>query len=158
MSKIQIQTKTPQLEISDWDRDIWTFDIYKKHKADFEQVRKELAVFQERCKSAVVCRWYWLQSKGAGTLKLYLGHVEFYMNPTTYKRYDNMYTKFNDWLAMEEKRFGLSSSFEEAYANSENTRYEWEPDYHRIIDFLEPLPELQGIDFNNTVRDITNDF
>lgn len=158
MSRIQKYSSPVKLDISDWDREIWDGEMYKRHHIEFEKIQKEIRSIRERCPAAVVARWYWLQSKGAGRLKLHLGHVEFFVNPDNYSRYDNMFTKFNNWLSMEENKLSVKiPTFGEVYRTSKKAKEIWSKEYQRIIDFSEPLPEPQRT-FDEVTENALNNF
>ena len=158
MSRFQ-KTEQPRQNLitSDWDNPIWDKSMYQKHYQDFLTIQKEYRKITEKCDSAIMARWYWLEERGAVTLKEYLGTLTPHINPDNYKMYSNMFDKFSDWTAFEEVKLGverplLKNVVGEAMKKI-GTRMKY---YVGKIDFNEPLPQQDN--FNNLVQEATNNF
>lgn len=108
MSKLQKISQTVQsLPKSDWEKEMWNAEDYKRHQKDFETILGEYRNITDFCYSAIMARWYWLELKGAVKLRWFENHLgEGYIEPfvrRTYTYYSNMFSKFNEWLSFGEK-------------------------------------------------------
>src|ERR1039458_4380717 len=79
---------------TDWQLDYWEGHMYQKHIADFKEIQREYHAISEVCPSAVMARWYWLQSKGAVK-------IEWKHSPTANKNYpdfilNDKYQEYSD--------------------------------------------------------------
>lgn len=143
---------TPQV-FSDWDVDIWNYEMYKKHTADFLQIQKEYQKIKERCVSEIMARWYWLESKGAIKLKLYMGILEPCSRASSYHNYENMFTKYCDWSAMEEKKMGVQTPDMEKVISAGKENKE-----KKINNFTELIDFSEKEDFKLFVKNTTDMF
>lgn len=91
----------------DWEVDVWTADMYKRHYGDFLQIKKEYEEIAEICDARVVAMWRWLEMKGAVKVVWYEMEGKKNFEPhirRNYELYTNMFDKFSQWMAMQEKK------------------------------------------------------
>lgn len=103
MAKITRAYKTPEI-LDDWDVNWWNKETYAKHETDFQKIHQEAEEIQKQVKSRILTRYFWLQRKEALRMLNYMGKYMPYVNYLIYKRFDNMYSRYCDWLSFKEKQ------------------------------------------------------
>ena len=89
--------------ITDWDKDFWNGEDYRNHEIDFKKIDEEMKPIKEKNYSAIMCRWFWLQSKGVVKLDFNAqGNFEP-MIKRDYEKYSNMYSRWSERNSFNEK-------------------------------------------------------
>ena len=98
------QEKTPRV-LTVWDSNYsWTGKDYQDHEIDFKKIDEEMKPIIEKTYSAIMCRWFWLQSKGAVRLVFQgdSGNFEQFMK-REYEKYSNIYSRWSERNSFNEK-------------------------------------------------------
>jgi hypothetical protein len=89
--------------LTDWDKSTWKGEDYRNHEIDFKKIDEEMKPIKEKNYSEVMCRWFWLQSKGAVRLDFNsYGYFEPIIKKE-YEKYSNMYSRWSERNAFNEK-------------------------------------------------------
>lgn len=104
---MKIQDKPKQmLPVSDWDKNLWTKDDYRKHEDEFKKTLLEYREFRT-IDGPIDARWKWLESKDAVSLDYSKGYIEASLNQYSYRLFSNMFDRFTEWLCFNEIRDGI---------------------------------------------------
>jgi hypothetical protein len=106
MSKMKPKKEHIFVPKSDWFTDPWNASMFKRHEADFREILKEYQTIKEKCASAVMARWYWLQSKRVVRIEWKENaqgtkYADFIINER-YPEFSSMFSRFTEWLSFEE--------------------------------------------------------
>jgi len=99
MAKISQSPPVIYIPPSDWEKDIWNEDDYKRHGHEFENILTEYRdIRSKNGDKAIEARNEWMKRKGALT-----------ENGVTseYLKYRSMFDRFAEWLAFKERREGV---------------------------------------------------
>ena len=142
----------------DWQIEPWNSYLYQKHTEDFKEIQKEYRVIAEKCPSAIMCCWYWLQSKGAVK-------IEWKYSPTakkdypdfilydSYLKYAALFLRYCKWTSFEEKKLSEQTGISLEQMRKEVTEQLNKNINERMKCFTEPIDFKIQDDFDSLIAD-----